>query len=261
MFLFSIVEGISEWLPISSSGHLLLLDELIKLDASDNFKEVFFVIIQLGAIFAVFIYFFNKLNPFDLKNRSIKKDVVSMWKKVILACIPGGIIALLFDDYVDKYLDRPIIISLMLILYGVIFIIIEKFNKNRESKREISYKDALLIGLFQTLSIIPGTSRSGTTIVGGLLLGIDRVSVSQFSFFISIPAMVGLSFIELMDFGLAFSSIEVSLLLIGAIMAFIVSLMVIRFLMKYIQNHDFKIFGYYRIIFGILFICYFIKMF
>lgn len=262
VLLFSLVEGISEWLPISSSGHLLLLDEFIKLKVSDSFKEVFFIVIQLGAIFAVLITFFKKINPFDIKERKIKKDVILTWKKVIVACIPGAIVALLLDDYIDRYLDNVFTISMMLIIYGIVFILIENFNKSKESKtndlKELTYKNVLIVGLFQALSIIPGTSRSGATIIGGLLLGINRSVISEFSFFLAIPAMFGLSIIELIDFGFVFTSLEIILLVIGTMLSFLVSFAVIKFLMKYIKNHDFKIFGYYRIIFGLLLLCIYI---
>lgn len=265
VIFLGIVEGISEWLPISSSGHMLLIDEFINLNASSSFKDVFFIVIQLGAILAVLVLFFKKINPFNLKKDSINKidkGIINIWLKVIVACIPGVIIALLFDNYVDKYLHTPFIISLMLIVYGIAFIVIEKLNKNRKfrvnSLSNITYKDALIIGLFQVLSIIPGTSRSGATILGALLIGINREVASEFTFFLSIPVMFGMSALRLIEFGFNYSNGEVLILLIGMLVAFIVSIIVIKFLMNYIKKHDFKIFGVYRIILGGFLLLYFL---
>ena len=265
VIFLGIVEGISEWLPISSSGHMLLIDEFINLNASSSFKDVFFIVIQLGAILAVLVLFFKKINPFNLKKDSINKidkGIINIWLKVIVACIPGVIIALLFDNYVDKYLHTPFIISLMLIVYGIAFIVIEKLNKNRKfrvnSLSNITYKDALIIGLFQVLSIIPGTSRSGATILGALLIGINREVASEFTFFLSIPVMFGMSALRLIEFGFNYSNGEFLILIIGMLVAFIVSIIVIKFLMNYIKKHDFKIFGMYRIILGGFLLLYFL---
>lgn len=264
VIVLAIVEGISEWLPISSTGHMLLVDEFIKLDMSDAFKEMFFVVIQLGAILAVVVMFWKKMFPFDIKKGEklkVKKDIMSIWLKVIVACIPGTIITLLFDDFIEEHLHTPIVISLMLIIYGIAFILIEIWNKKRESKvatiADITYKTALIIGLFQVLSIIPGTSRSGATIIGALLIGVSRVAAAEFTFFLAVPVMFGLSFLKLVDFGFAFSGGEIVVLLVGMLVAFLVSLLVIKFLMGYIKKHDFKVFGVYRIILGIILLVYF----
>ena len=265
VIFLGIVEGISEWLPISSSGHMLLIDEFINLNASSSFKDVFFIVIQLGAILAVLVLFFKKINPFNFKKDNINKidkDIINIWIKVIVTCIPGVIITLLFDNYVDKYLHTPFIISLMLIVYGIAFIVIEKLNKNRKfrvnSLSNITYKDALIIGLFQVLSIIPGTSRSGATILGALLIGINREVASEFTFFLSIPVMFGMSALRVIEFGFNYSNGEVLILLIGMLVAFIVSIITIKFLMNYIKKHDFKIFGMYRIILGGFLLLYFL---
>ncbi|MGN1194453.1 MAG: undecaprenyl-diphosphate phosphatase, partial [Acutalibacteraceae bacterium] len=204
------IEGITEWLPISSTGHMLLVDEFIQLDASESFKEMFFVVIQLGAILAVVMLFWKKMFPFQFKDKSkpvADKDIISMWLKVVVACIPGAVVTLLFDDFVEAYLKTPYIIAAALIVYGILFIVIENFNKNRKPKidglADISYKTAFIIGLFQVLSIIPGTSRSGATIIGALIIGVSRVAAAEFTFFLAVPVMFGLSFIKILKFGLA----------------------------------------------------------
>ena len=261
--ILAIVEGVSEWLPISSSGHMLLLDEFIKLNMSNSFKELFFVVIQLGAIFAVLILFIKNIFPFKLEKRKIhiKKEIINLWMKIIIACIPGAIITLLFDDYIEEHLHNSFMISLMLILYGVIFIFVEYYNKRRKINikkiEDISYKIAFLIGIFQCLSIIPGTSRSGATIIGGLLLGVDRKIISEFTFYLAIPVMFGFSLLKLFKFGFIFTLEESMLLIIGVIIAFLVSILVIKFLLSYIKKHDFKIFGYYRIFLGLILFGYF----
>ena len=258
-----IVEGITEWLPISSTGHMLLVDEFIKMNASDAFKEMFFVVIQLGAIMAVVLMFWNKMWPFNLKDKSnlIKKDIFSMWFKVVVACVPGAVVTILFDDYIESHFHTPLVIAATLIIYGIAFILIENKNKGKKfavnSLSEITYKHALLIGLFQVLSIIPGTSRSGSTIIGALLIGVSRVAAAEFTFFLAVPVMFGLSFLKLLKFGFAFTSAELIILLIGCVTAFIVSVFVIRFLMGYIKKKDFKAFGWYRIILGVIVILYF----
>ena len=260
-----IVEGITEWLPISSTGHMLLVDEFIKMNVSDEFKDMFFVVIQLGAIMAVVILFWNKMWPFQMKSENnksiIKKDIFSMWFKVVVACIPGAIVTLLFDDYIEAHLHTPTVIAIALIFYGIAFIVIESWNKNRTPKvktlSDITYKTAFIIGLFQVLSIIPGTSRSGATIIGAFLIGVSRVAAAEFTFFLAVPVMFGLSLIKVIKFGLAFSSAELVILIVGVVVAFAVSVIVIKFFMSYIKKHDFKVFGWYRIILGIIVLLYF----
>lgn len=260
-----IVEGITEWLPISSTGHMLLVDEFIKLNVSDAFKDMFFVVIQLGAILAVVVIFWNKMWPFQMPKESqsiIKKDRFSLWFKVVVSCIPGAAVTLLFDDYVEAHFHTPVVIAIALILYGIAFIIIENRNKNKVARintlEEISYKDAFLIGVFQVLSIVPGTSRSGSTIIGGLLMGISRVAIAEFTFFMAVPVMFGLSAIKIIKFGFNFTHTELAILIWGMVIAFTVSIIIIKFLMSYIKKHDFKIFGWYRIILGIVVLAYFL---
>lgn len=259
-----IVEGITEWLPISSTGHMLLVDEFIHMNMSESFKEMFFVVIQLGAILAVVVIFWKMLCPIQLKDKTkpvIKRDTVSMWFKVIIACIPGAAVTLLFDDFIDAHLHTPLIISLMLIIYGIGFIVIENRNKKITPRisemNSITYKDAFIIGLFQVLSIIPGTSRSGSTIIGALIIGISRVAAAEFTFFLAVPVMFGYSLLKMLKFGLAFTGTELTVLIVGMLVAFVVSVIVIKFLMSYIKKHDFKVFGWYRIILGIILIIYF----
>ncbi|MGN1031407.1 MAG: undecaprenyl-diphosphate phosphatase [Butyricicoccaceae bacterium] len=260
-----IVEGITEWLPISSTGHMLLVDEFLNLNASDEFKEMFFVVIQLGAILAVVILFWGKMFPFQFKDKSkpvVDRDIILMWIKVVVACIPGAVVTLLFDDFIDAHLHTPVVIALMLILYGAAFIFVENWNKTRipttRTLHDISFQTALLIGLFQVLSIIPGTSRSGSTIIGGLILGVSRVAAAEFTFFLAVPVMFGWSLLKMLKFGFAFTSAELMILLVGTLVAFLVSLIVIKFLMGYIRKHDFKVFGWYRIALGILVLAYFL---
>ena len=263
VIIIAIVEGISEWLPISSSGHMLLLDEFIKLNMSEKFKELFFVVIQLGAILAVIVLFFKKIFPLKTheKRLILDKNIICLWIKIIIACIPGAIMTVLFDDYIENNLHTPFVISLMLVIYGIIFILIESLYKKKErvhSVEELSYKHSFIIGFFQVLSLIPGTSRSGATIVGALLIGINRSVASEFTFFLAIPVMFGMSFIKLLKLGFIFSVNEVILLLIGTIFAFLVSLLVIKFLINFVKKHDFKIFGVYRIIIGMILLLYFV---
>ena len=265
VIFLGIVEGVTEWLPISSTGHMLLVDEFLQLDASDSFKEMFFVVIQLGAILAVVLLFWKKMWPFRLgenkKTIVVRKKVFSVWFKVVVACIPGAIVTLLFDKFIEAHLHTPFVIALALIVYGVLFIVIERLNKTRTPKirklSEIDYKTALLIGLFQVLSIIPGTSRSGATIIGALIIGVSRTAAAEFTFFLAVPVMFGLSFIKLIKFGLAFTGTEIAILLVGSVTAFLVSLFVIKFLMSYIKKHDFRVFGWYRIALGIIVLIYF----
>jgi len=264
VIFLGIVEGITEWLPISSTGHMLLVDEFLKLNCCDAFKEMFFVVIQLGAIMAVVLVFWKKMWPFNHTDKSrpfIKKHIFDMWFKVVVACIPGAVVTILFDDYIESHFHTPLVIAATLIIYGIAFIVIENRNKGAvfqvNKLSEITYKHALLIGLFQVLSIIPGTSRSGSTIIGALLIGVSRVAAAEFTFFLAVPVMFGLSFLKLLKFGFAFTMAELVILLIGCVTAFAVSLVVIRFLMGYIKKKDFKVFGWYRIVLGVIVILYF----
>lgn len=264
VLFLGIVEGVTEWLPISSTGHMLLVDEFIKMNVSDEFKEMFFVVIQLGAIMAVVILFWKQMFPFQWKDKSqpaINKDIFSMWLKVVVACIPGAIVTILFDDYIEAHLHTPFVIALTLIIYGGAFILIEEWNKKRvpkiEALSDITYKTAFIIGLFQVLSIIPGTSRSGATIIGALLIGVSRVVAAEFTFFLAVPVMFGLSLLKVIKFGFHYTGNEVAILLIGVAVAFAVSVVVIKFLMSYIKKHDFKVFGWYRILLGIVVLLYF----
>ena len=264
IIFLGVVEGITEWLPISSTGHMLLVDEFLQLNMSDAFKEMFFVVIQLGAILAVVVLFWNKMFPFSFKNKKegfIKKDIFSLWFKVAFACIPSGIIGILFDDFLEMHLQTPLIIALMLIVYGILFIIVENWNKARDpitdSLSAITYKTAFIIGMFQVLSLIPGTSRSGATIVGALIIGVSRVAAAEFTFFLAVPTMIGASLFKLMKFGFNFTSSELLALFIGMAVAFVVSILAIKFLMSYIKKNDFKAFGWYRIVIGLTVLLYF----
>lgn len=265
VILLGIVEGITEWLPISSTGHLILVDEFVKLNASDAFKEMFNVVIQLGAILAVVVLYFNKLNPFSKKkSRKQRAHTIQLWMKVVVACIPAGVLGILFDDWMEAHLHNYIVVSIMLILYGVLFIVIENWNKTNQPSvtklSTLSYKTALLIGVFQVLSLIPGTSRSGATIIGALLLGVSRYVAAEFTFFLAIPVMFGASGIKMLKFfleGAGISGMEIAMLSVGCVVAFVVSVIAIKFLMGYIKKNDFKVFGYYRIILGILVLAYF----
>ena len=264
VIFLGIVEGITEWLPISSTGHMLLVDEFLQLNASDSFKEMFFIIIQLGAILAVVVLYWNRMFPFQFKDKTkpvIRKDIFSLWFKVVVACIPGAAVTILFDDYIEAHLHTPVVIAIALIFYGVAFILIENWNKTREPKirtlADISYQTAFMIGLFQVLSIIPGTSRSGATIIGGLIIGVSRVAVAEFTFYLAVPVMLGMSLLKLLKFGFAFTGAEFIILGVGTVVAFLVSIIVIRFLMSYIRKHDFKVFGWYRIVLGALVLIYF----
>lgn len=266
VIILGIVEGITEWLPISSTGHMLLVDEFIHMNMSDEFKEMFFVVIQLGAIMAVVLLFWDKMWPFQSKSKGsmIKKETFSMWFKVVVACIPGTIVTILFDDYIEEHLHTPTVIALALIVYGIAFIIVENWNKNRTPKtlalEDITYKTAFIIGLFQVLSIIPGTSRSGSTIIGALVIGVSRVAAAEFTFFLAVPVMIGLSFLKLLKFGFVFTGAELIVLAVGCVVAFLVSLAVIKFLMSYIKKRDFKIFGWYRIVLGLVLLLYFLVL-
>ncbi len=264
--LFGIVEGVTEWLPISSTGHMILLDEFINLNVSDEFYKLFEVVIQLGAILAVVVVYFKTICPIGFnKTKTETKKTLSLWGKILVACVPAAIIGVLLDDWLDEHLYNGIVVAIMLILYGILFIIVESKNIGKSSTKEledITYKQALGIGAFQLLSLIPGTSRSGATIIGGLILGLKRNIAAQFTFFLAIPVMFGASLLKLlkyiMNVGFVFNSGEIALLGIGSLVAFIVSILIIRFLMAYIRKHDFKVFGYYRIILGIIVLLYFV---
>lgn len=258
--ILGIVEGITEWLPVSSTGHLILVDEFLKLNMSPEFMSVFNVVIQLGAIGAVLMIYFNKLNPFSkIKNETEKKNTIELWLKVIIAVIPSAFLGLLFDDYIEAKFFNPITVSLMLIIYGIIMIIME--SRKTESKimdiSSLTYKTALFIGMFQCLALIPGTSRSASTIIGALFLGTSRFIATEFSFFLAIPTMFGASALKLIKFGFAFTSFEWLVLGVGTMVSFVVSVIVIKMLMNYIKKHDFKLFGYYRIILGVVILLYF----
>ena len=257
-----IVEGITEWLPISSTGHMILVDEFIKLDVSKEFLDMFMVVIQLGAILAVLVLYFHKLNPFSRKKTLVeRKQTWSLWLKVILACLPAAVIGLIFDDKINELFFNAWTIAITLIVYGVLFIIVEIFNRKRKPKiRELSqlpYTMAFLIGVFQLLALIPGTSRSGVTIITALLLGASRFVAAEFTFFLAIPVMLGASALKLVKFGFSYTGLEIAILIAGVLTAFLVSVLAIKFLMKYIKKHDFKIFGVYRILLGIAVIIYF----
>lgn len=262
IIVLGFVEGITEWLPISSTGHMILLDEFIKLNISYEFKEMFFVVIQLGAIMAVVVLYFKKIFPFSIgKKNLIDKKIFNLWFKIVVACLPAAVIGLLFDDKIDALFYNYQTVSVMLIIYGVLFIIVERRNKNRyihiQQLEDISYKTALAIGFFQVLALIPGTSRSGATIIGAMILGTSRTVAAEFTFFLAIPVMFGASLLKLIKFGIVFTTKEITMLIVGMIVAFIVSILAIKFLMSYIKHHDFRIFGWYRIILGIVVIIYF----
>ncbi len=264
--LFGIVEGITEWLPISSTGHMILLDEFIHLGVSEEFYKLFEVVIQLGAILAVVIMYFKTIFPWGFgKTKEDTKNTLNLWGKILVACIPAAIIGILFDDWLDEHLYNSVVVSLALIVYGIVFIVIEskKFGKRNTKKlNDITYKQALGVGGFQLLSLIPGTSRSGSTIIGGLILGLERSVATEFTFFLAIPVMAGASFLKLvkyvLDVGFVFQASELLLLGVGCLVAFIVSILIIKFLMNYIRKHDFKVFGWYRIALGILVLAYFL---
>ena len=260
--IFGIVEGITEWLPISSTGHLILLNEFLKLDVSKDFYSMFEVVIQLGAIMAVVVLFWKEIFPFYKKNGELKisKKILSLWGKIIVACVPAAIIGILFDELFEKLFYNPVCVALALIIFGVLFIVVE--NRNHESKinslEEITYNTALLIGIFQIIAaVFPGASRSGTTIIGALILGVSRTVAAEFTFFLAIPVMFGASLLKLMKFSFNFTGLELGILIVGMLVAFITSIFVIRLLMNYIKKHDFKPFGYYRIILGIIVLLYF----
>lgn len=260
--ILGVVEGITEWLPISSTGHMILVDEFMKLGTSAAFKEMFLVVIQLGAIMAVVVLYFHKLNPFSPKKTSLqKRNTFELWAKVLVACVPAAVIGLLFNDKIDELFYNYITVAIMLIVYGVLFIIIENKNAGRipnvERLTELTYSTAALIGVFQVLALIPGTSRSGATIIGALLLGTSRFVAAEFTFYLAIPVMFGASLLKIVKFGFQYSAMEVVILLVGCLVAFFVSVFAIKFLMSYIKKHDFKAFGYYRIVLGVIVLLYF----
>lgn len=262
VIILGIIEGITEWLPISSTGHLILVEEFIHLDLSEEFVEMFNIVIQFGAILAVILLYFHKLNPFaNDKSKKQQMLTIQLWIKVAIATIPAMIFGLLFDDYVDEHFMNAYVVAAMLILYGVLYIIVERRNEHRSPiatrLTQLSIPMALAIGGFQVLAIIPGTSRSGATILGGLLIGASRGVAAEFTFFLAIPVMFGWSALKMLKFGFAFTGQEFGLLILGCVAAFGVSVFVIKFLMQYIKNHDFKVFGYYRIVLGIIVFLYF----
>ncbi len=262
VIFLGIVEGITEWLPISSTGHMILVDEFLHLNVSDEFMEMFLVVIQLGAILAVCVLFFHKLNPFSSRKNSVeKRDTLRLWVKVLIGCVPAGIIGVLFDDAINNVFYRPKVVALTLIIYGILFIVVENFNRRRKptmrSLNSLTYRTAIFIGCFQILALIPGTSRSGATILGAVFLGTSRYVAAEYSFFLSIPVMIGASLLKMVKYGLHYSGQEVGILILGMAVAFIVSILVIRFLMDYVKRHDFKPFGVYRIILGVVVVIYF----
>ncbi|MBE6145801.1 MAG: undecaprenyl-diphosphate phosphatase [Firmicutes bacterium] len=265
--LFGIVEGITEWLPISSTGHMILLDEFIKIKfQTPGFYELFQVVIQLGAILAVVLMYFKTICPFGFgKDKQERMSTWNLWGKILVACLPAAIIGILFDDWLDEHLYNSVVVSLALIIYGIIFIVIESKNFGKRTTKElndITYKQAVGVGCFQLLSLIPGTSRSGSTIIGGLILGLERSVAASFTFFLAIPVMAGASLLKLVKYvletGFTFVASDLLLLGVGCLVAFIVSILIIKFLMNYIRKHDFKVFGYYRIVLGILVLVYFL---
>jgi len=263
VIILGIVEGITEWLPVSSTGHLILVGNVLKPSMSDAFMEMFDVVIQLGAIMAVVVLYFHKLNPFSPRKSHKQKMLTwQMWIKVLIGSVPAGIVGILFNDILDEIFYKPLPVAIMLIVYGVLFIVIENYNKRRRPTctrlDELSFKTALIIGCFQVLSVIPGTSRSGSTIIGGILAGTSRTVAAEFTFFLAIPVMFGASLLKLVKFGFAFSSTELIILIVGVVVSFVVSILAIKFLMGYIKKHDFKVFGWYRIILGILVLGYFV---
>ena len=258
--LFGIVEGITEWLPVSSTGHMIILDEFIKLDCTPEFLEMFLVVIQLGAILAVVILFWNKIFPFQFRDKDkpvIEMDKIMLWLKIVVACIPAAVVGILFDDVFEALFYHASCVALALIVFGVAFIIVERRNKGRRAKvrklDDITFQTAFIIGIFQLIAaVFPGTSRSGATIVGALLIGVSRSVAAEFTFFLAIPVMFGASLLKLVKFGLSFTTLEAGVLSIGMLVSFFVSVFVIKFLMDYIKKHDFQVFGWYRIVLGIL---------
>ena len=285
VIFFGIVEGITEWLPISSTGHLILVDNFVKLNVSEAFWQLFLVMIQLGAVLAVVLLDFEKLWPFHKKDPEresnwkyisenkklaevlkftdhyVDMNKIVLWLKILVSCVPAIIIALPFNDWIEEHLEHDVVIATTLIVYGILFIVIENYNKKRTPTRkklsDITFKDALFIGVFQLLAVIPGTSRSGATIIGGILLGTSRKLAAEYTFFLAIPTMLGASLLKLVKFGLGFTGTEIIILLLGMAVAFVVSILAIKFLMGYIKKHDFKVFGWYRIVLGAVILGYY----
>ena len=262
VIIFGIVEGITEWLPISSTGHLILLEKLLKLSQGDAFFEMFQVVIQLGAVLAVVVIYFHKLNPFSPKKTKNQKMMTwQIWIKVLIGCVPAGIVGLLFDDLIDKWLYHWYIVAIMLIVYGILFIVVENYQKGRKPKvtkmSQLTVPMILIIGVFQMLALIPGTSRSGATIVGALMIGVSRGLAAEYTFFLAIPVMFGASLVKLVKFGFDFTVMQAVLLVLGMAVSFAVSILAIKFLLGYIRKNDFKVFGYYRIVLGIVVLLYF----
>lgn len=261
--ILGIIEGITEWLPISSTGHMILVDEFLQLNMSPEFKEMFFVVIQLGAILAVLVLYWKKIFPFSFKKKPfVQKDIIIMWMKIVVACLPAAIIGLLFDDKVNELFYNFQTVAIMLILFGIFFIIIENYNKGKtpiaNHMNGLTFKMAIIIGLFQVIAaVFPGTSRSGATILGALLIGVSREVAAEFTFFLAIPVMLGASLLKLVKFGLVFTSFELIILFVGSLVAFVVSILAIKFLVGYIKKNDFKAFGWYRIILGIILLAYY----
>lgn len=258
--ILGIVQGITEWLPVSSTGHMILVEEFLKMNVTEEFMSTFFVVIQFGSILAVLTIYFKKLNPFDSSKTQIqRKDTIDLWIKVIIAVIPSGIIGILFEDTIDKYFFNPTTVAIALIVYGIIMILLESRNSKPKVSdfSQLTYKLAFAIGLFQCLALIPGTSRSGSTIIGAVLIGTSRFIAAEFSFFMAIPTMLGASALKLLGTGFSFNSTEWMILGVGCVVAFVVSIFAIKFLMDYIKKHDFKAFGYYRIVLGIIVLGYF----
>ena len=259
--ILGVVEGLTEWLPVSSTGHMILVDEFIKLDVSKAFMDMFLVVIQLGAILAVVVLNFEKLNPWSSwKSRQEKRETMQLWAKVIVACLPAAVIGLAFNKYMEEHFMTAPVVAATLIFYGIMFILVENYNKRRRPRvnelRRLDYKTALIIGMFQVLSLVPGTSRSGATILGGILFGTSRYVAAEFTFFLAIPVMFGASLLKMVKFGFHYTGAEIVILLVGMVTAFIVSILSIKFLLSYIKTNDFKAFGWYRIVLGIIVIAY-----
>lgn len=264
--IYGIVEGITEWLPVSSTGHLILLDDLMPMKVDAKFWELFLVVIQLGAILAVIVHFRQKIWPFNTKVKNkpfLRYDVMNLWFKIIISCLPAAVIGLLFDDLMNKYLYNSTTVAIMLLLVGIAFLVVEDRNRDKTPRvrdiRHLSVKDVIIIGLFQVIAaVFPGTSRSGSTIIGGLLIGVERRVAAEFTFYLAIPVMAGASLLKLLKFGVHFTATEAVLLAVGSIVAFIVSLACIKYLMEYVKKHDFKVFGYYRIVLSVIILGYFL---
>jgi len=259
--ILGVVEGLTEWLPVSSTGHMILVDEFIKLDVDKKFMDMFLVVIQLGAILAVVVLNFERLNPFSSwKTRQEKRETIDLWMKVVVACVPAAVIGLAFNDYMEEHFMNAPVVAFTLIFYGVLFIVIENYNKRRRPRvnrlERLDYKTALIIGMFQVLSLVPGTSRSGSTIIGGILFGTSRYVATEFTFFLAIPVMFGASFLKLVKFGFHYTGAEMLILVLGMATAFVVSIASIKFLLQYIKTNDFKAFGWYRIALGIVVLAY-----